>query len=182
MFHELKAKAKGGAAKKARHRMGKSDIEQDREMIAAAVHKHEKHDHPGKPMTKLREGGSVHGHKAKSHLAKRARGGRSPKKGHTTNIIIAGHPGGAPAAGPAAMPARPMPGPVAAPGAVPPGAMAGGPPPGAMPPGPMPGRPMMNRGGKVKTTHPDVGGGGGLARIKQNKFYGKKFGRNKDRG
>jgi hypothetical protein len=37
----------------------KSDIKQDKAMIAAAIHKHEKHDHPGKPLTKLKSGGSV---------------------------------------------------------------------------------------------------------------------------
>lgn len=26
-------------------------------MVKAAIHKHERHDHPGKPLTKLRKGG-----------------------------------------------------------------------------------------------------------------------------
>ena len=38
-------------------KVDKEDIKQDKKMIAAAVHKHEKHDHPGKPLTKLKKGG-----------------------------------------------------------------------------------------------------------------------------
>ena len=37
--------------------MDKADLKQDKEMIAGAVHKHEKKLHPGKPMTKLKKGG-----------------------------------------------------------------------------------------------------------------------------
>lgn len=37
----------------------KSDIKQDKAMIKAAVHKHERHDHPGKPLTKLAKGGKT---------------------------------------------------------------------------------------------------------------------------
>lgn len=33
------------------------DAAMDKKMVAAAVHKHEEHDHPGKPMTKLAKGG-----------------------------------------------------------------------------------------------------------------------------
>lgn len=45
---------------------GKADIAQDKAMIKAAVHKHEKGMHPGKPMTKLAHGGKamMHGGKA----------------------------------------------------------------------------------------------------------------------
>jgi hypothetical protein len=35
----------------------KEDTKEDKKMIAAAVHKHERHDHPGKPLTKLAKGG-----------------------------------------------------------------------------------------------------------------------------
>lgn len=42
-------KAEGGAV----------DIKQDKAMIKAAVHKHEKGMHPGKPLTKLAKGGAV---------------------------------------------------------------------------------------------------------------------------
>lgn len=37
----------------------KSDIKQDKAMIKAAVHKHERGMHPGKPMTKLAKGGKT---------------------------------------------------------------------------------------------------------------------------
>jgi hypothetical protein len=39
--------------------MAKADVKQDKAMIKAAIHKHEQHDHPGKPLTKLRKGGAV---------------------------------------------------------------------------------------------------------------------------
>lgn len=35
----------------------KKDLAQDKKMIGAAVHKHEKRMHPGKPLTKLAKGG-----------------------------------------------------------------------------------------------------------------------------
>jgi len=35
------------------------DIAEDKKLIAQMIHKHEKHDHPGKPLTKLAKGGSV---------------------------------------------------------------------------------------------------------------------------
>jgi hypothetical protein len=37
--------------------MDKADLKQDKKMIKAAVGKHEKNMHPGKPMTKLKKGG-----------------------------------------------------------------------------------------------------------------------------
>ena len=37
--------------------MDKKDLAQDKKMIAAAVHKHEKARHKGQPMTKLKKGG-----------------------------------------------------------------------------------------------------------------------------
>jgi hypothetical protein len=39
--------------------MAKSDIKQDKAMVKAAVHKHERGMHPGKPMTKLARGGKT---------------------------------------------------------------------------------------------------------------------------
>lgn len=51
-------KAKGGEV---------GDEKQDKRDIAKAVHKHERHDHPGKPLTKLKKGG-----KAKSAASKAA--------------------------------------------------------------------------------------------------------------
>ena len=37
--------------------MDKADLKQDKKMIGAAVHKHEKRMHPGKTPTKLAKGG-----------------------------------------------------------------------------------------------------------------------------
>ena len=37
----------------------KADLKQDKKMIAESVHKHEKAQHPGKPLTKLKKGGGV---------------------------------------------------------------------------------------------------------------------------
>lgn len=37
----------------------KADLKQDKNMIAQAVHKHEKAQHQGKPLTKLKKGGKV---------------------------------------------------------------------------------------------------------------------------
>lgn len=45
-------KAKGGVV----------DTKQDKKAVAAGVHKHERHLHPGKPLTKLQRGGSVPAH------------------------------------------------------------------------------------------------------------------------
>lgn len=39
----------------------KNDMKQDRAMVKAAVHKHEKAMHPGKPVTPMKRGGSVKG-------------------------------------------------------------------------------------------------------------------------
>jgi hypothetical protein len=39
--------------------MDKKDMAQDKKTAAAAVHKHEKAMHPGKPMTKMRAGGKT---------------------------------------------------------------------------------------------------------------------------
>lgn len=40
-------------------KVDKSDVKQDKKMIAAAVHKHERHDHKGEPLTPLKKGGKV---------------------------------------------------------------------------------------------------------------------------
>lgn len=46
------------------YRGGKvSDAAQDKAVVKAAVHKHEKAMHPGKPLTKLAKGGAVPGQK-----------------------------------------------------------------------------------------------------------------------
>ena len=39
--------------------MAKSDIKQDKAMIKAMIHKHEKNAPPGKPLTKLARGGKT---------------------------------------------------------------------------------------------------------------------------
>ena len=39
--------------------MDKEDLKQDKKMISAAVHKHEKRMHPGKAPTKLAKGGKT---------------------------------------------------------------------------------------------------------------------------
>jgi len=39
--------------------MDKEDLKQDKKMIASMINKHEKHDHPGKPMTKFAKGGKT---------------------------------------------------------------------------------------------------------------------------
>ena len=58
--------------------MDKSDLKQDKAMVASAVHKHESAMHKGKPKTKLAKGGSV---------SKRADGCCS--KGKTKGTMIA---------------------------------------------------------------------------------------------
>lgn len=53
----VKGYARGGKAASCYAEGGKADIAQDKAMIKAAVHKHEKGMHPGKPPTKLARGG-----------------------------------------------------------------------------------------------------------------------------
>ena len=50
-YDKSKNYAEGGSVK--------ADLKQDKKMIAQAVHKHEKAQHPGKPLTKLKKGGKV---------------------------------------------------------------------------------------------------------------------------
>lgn len=144
------------------------DMEEDQSLIAKAVHQHEKNDHAGKPLTKLKfkAGGAVEGEAAKGHLAKRARGGSTPRKATHVNVIVApqggmhppmGGPGMMPGAQPMMPPRPPMMPPPGAqpmtpprppmappPGGMPPPGAGGMPPPGMKPPG------MMKRGGGVK--------------------------------
>lgn len=101
------------------------DAAQDKAMISAAIHKHEKNDHPGTPLTKLKTGGAVDGGAMKPRLD-RARGGRTKHKGGHKTVVNVVMPQGQD---------KPVPVPVP----------MGGPPPGAMPPGaggPPPGMPM----------------------------------------
>lgn len=39
--------------------MKHADVKMDKKVVKAAVHKHEKEKHPGKPLTKLAKGGGV---------------------------------------------------------------------------------------------------------------------------
>lgn len=136
------------------------DMAEDKRMISKAVHEHESAMHSGKPMTKLKfkSGGAVDGEAAKSHLAKRARGGSTPKKSTHVNVIVAPQGGGMhppmmPPAQPMAPPHPPMAPPPGGgqpmmpprPPMAPPGA-GGMPPPGMRPPG------TMKRGGGVQKT------------------------------
>lgn len=152
----------------------RSDEAEDRAMVKRAVHRHERHDHPGKPLTPLRKGGNVHGKRAGHRLDKHARGGRTKKHGTQVNIIVKsgdkekeqmaaqqGMAMGAKAAM-AAGPKPPMGPPPGPPGMPPPGAGPGGPPPG------MPPRPPMRRGGKITLK---TGSGGGMARLQKNRQY-----------
>jgi hypothetical protein len=135
------------------------------EKIAGAVHKHERHDHPGETPTPLRSGGKVAGEASKSRLDRHARGGKVRDKGPSKiNIVIAtgadkDKPPMMPPPMPAAMPPV-MPRP-AAPPPMPPAMPPGGAPPMGAPPMMRPG---MYRGGKVKL---DAGAGGGRARLEK---------------
>lgn len=129
----MKAAGHRNHAEKLRAHGGSTDEKQDKMMIEKAVHKHERHDHPGKPLTKLKSGGHVKGHAGK------ARGDRKGRKAHRDV--------GGGVAVPQQMPAQQAP--------------MGGPTPMAMPPSmpmqrPMPGQLGANpgvtakRGGKIE--------------------------------
>ena len=157
---------------------------------AAAVHKHERHDHKGEPLTPLRGGGKVGGREGAHRMDRMARGGKVRGGPAKVNVIVmtgGGEPerqmafgqgtqvgaklGAAAAARPPAVPTNagaPMPPPrppIGGPGAMPP---AMGAPP-MMPPGagavPPPPRPpgMMARGGIVT----EGGAGGGEGRLEK---------------
>jgi hypothetical protein len=51
--------AQEGPAMKKGGKVKKSDIKQDKAMIASAVHKHERAKHKGQPLTKMAAGGSA---------------------------------------------------------------------------------------------------------------------------
>lgn len=148
-----------------------ADERQDKRMIAAAVHKHERHDHKGEPLTKLGSGG-------RTHLAKRARGGKVTK----VQVIVAPQGGGGAQPVPVPVP-RPVPvgGPPPGMGApLPPGAGPGmppgagpmaGPPGGMMPPGGMRPPMMRARGGGVP--HMTAGGESGPGRLQKMREYGE---------
>lgn len=130
MLEKIKAMRRAKVEKK----FGKVD-----EKIKSAVHKHESHDHSGKPLTKLKEGGIMSAKKTHPRLDKLKRGG---KHGTKVNVIIAPQGG-----------KQPVPVPVPTGGApLPPRAPMSTPPAGPMGAGaPMPG---MKTGGKM-TKLPD---------------------------
>lgn len=182
---EEQAKAEAHA-KRAGYKVGGAvDAEQDRKAIAGAVHKHERHDHKGEPLTPLRWGGEVAGKEGKARPDRRARGGSVKGKGPSKiNIIIATGGGegerhqamqqGMQVGAKLASAARP---PMLPPGAgMPPpglGAPPPGLPPGAMPPGALPPRPPMGapgmgmkRGGGVYPLK-DAASGGARGRLQK---------------
>lgn len=180
------------------------DMAEDKSMISSAIRQHENAEHGGKhTKLKFKAGGAVDGEGAKSHLAKRARGGSTSKKHTTVNVVVApqggmhppGSPGMMPAGGPPMAPppgAQPMMPP--RPPMAPPGA-GGMPPPGMKPPG------MMKRGGGVQSTsdegvpaesllqaasggkvpHMSAGAMGGEGRIQKMEEYGEGGFKPKDR-
>lgn len=124
------------------------DVAQDKKLIGEMIHKHEKHEHPGKSLTKFKSGGMADGKKSHHRLDKLARGGKPKHKAGTkVNVIVAPQGG-----------KQPVPVPVARPVPVPVKAALNGPTNTPMPmtpagAGPIPGgmgQPPMNRGGKVK--------------------------------
>ena len=54
-----KGYAEGGSVKKGYAESGMADMKQDKAMVKAAVHKHEKALHKGEPLTKLAKGGMM---------------------------------------------------------------------------------------------------------------------------
>jgi hypothetical protein len=147
-----------------------------KQAVAAAVHKHERHDHKGKKLTKLRRGGAAEGGEPRLRADKplRAAGGRAKKAG-TKIIIVNGHP---PIPGPGA--GMPMPHPVPVPmGAAPtaPLPVAARPPmaqpmPGAAPPG-LVHAPMAQRGGRMGARpHMTAGSKNALGRLQKMRAYG----------
>ncbi|HTV38614.1 MAG TPA: hypothetical protein VMF12_19450 [Xanthobacteraceae bacterium] len=144
-----------------------------KEAIAAAVHKHERHDHKGRKPTKLKRGGAAEGAgtRLRADKPRRASGGRIAKPG-TKVIIVNGHPQPVPvpvraAAAPAsAVPARPP---------------AASPPAAPMVPRPAQGVPMAKRGGRIGRGSPRAGNApqmtagakNALGRLQKIKAYGR---------
>jgi hypothetical protein len=116
-----------------------ADAAEDAKMISRAVHEHERHDHPGEKLTKLKlaDGGVAEGDAAKPRPD---RGSRGHGKGKTSiNIVVMPEDKGGPQGGQAQPVPVPVPHPVPTPPPAPP--PHPGMPPGVpmMPPGMMPG-------------------------------------------
>lgn len=166
------------------------DVAEDKKLVAKAIREHEKHDHPGEKLTKLKlkAGGTIEGKEAKARHDRAPRkalasGGSAKAKGKSTHVNVIVAPGaGAPGAGagmaphpmlppgagmapPAPPPHPPMPpagGPPGAPPGMPPRPPMAPPPGGA--PGGMPPGMMRARGGR---TDYDAGSGSGEGRLEK---------------
>lgn len=79
-MHRKSRKHEQREAERRVKRAGYGDLHQDRATANAAVHAHERHDHKGEPLTKLRKrrGGKVAGRKPARRIDRRARGGALP--------------------------------------------------------------------------------------------------------
>jgi len=149
-----------------------------RQAIAAAVHQHERRDHKGKSLTKLKRGGAAEGAEPRPRADKprRAAGGRTRKSG--TKVIIVN---GQPQPQPVAMP-RPVPVAVPAGAAIRPPLAAARPPvvapapAGAAMPAAVPvaaPRPAAaKRGGRFGRLHMTAGSKNALGRLQKMKAYG----------
>lgn len=149
--------------------------------IAEALHKHEKHDHKGKKLTKLKRGGAAEGAepRARADKPRRATGGRVKKAG-TKIIIVNGQPQPVPVP-------RPVPVPVGSAPRAPAPAAVRPPMPAPVPGGAaMPGAPAMaaarpamaKRGGRIgpstgaERPHMTAGSKNALGRLQKMKAYG----------
>lgn len=137
----------------------------NKDIVKEMIHKHEKHEHPGEPLTKLRDGGRL----------KRKSGGATKGKTNITIVLGARPDGGQMNMQPSQMPdmQRPIPIPAQAPPmppAMPPGMVGGGGLPPGMPPMP------RKSGGRTAFSgyRMDAGSESGEGRLQKSKWYGGK--------